>query len=154
MQLFSLSGIMTVFFCGIVMSHYTWHNVTDNSRVTTKYVKHFFMVVLLLSIICLNLNCFVSILIVFSFSFGTFSGMLLQRCPLYPRFSSSCMLAWMLWTSRSGKSLARGSILARINKWISGNIGIVCLFIGWAHDIIPFNSFNAVMYLGEVGIVW
>ncbi|KAK4773727.1 hypothetical protein SAY87_028746 [Trapa incisa] len=36
-ELFSLSGIMTVFFCGIVMSHYTWHNVTDNSKVTTKH---------------------------------------------------------------------------------------------------------------------
>lgn len=37
-QLFYLSGILTVFFCGIVMSHYTWHNVTESSRVTTKYV--------------------------------------------------------------------------------------------------------------------
>ncbi|KAL2610394.1 hypothetical protein R1flu_028967 [Riccia fluitans] len=36
-ELFSLSGILTVFFCGIVMSHYTWHNVTERSRVTTKH---------------------------------------------------------------------------------------------------------------------
>ncbi|KAL6581861.1 Sodium/hydrogen exchanger 3 [Orobanche minor] len=36
-ELFYLSGILTVFFCGIVMSHYTWHNVTENSRVTTKH---------------------------------------------------------------------------------------------------------------------
>ncbi|XP_030552456.1 sodium/hydrogen exchanger 2-like [Rhodamnia argentea] len=36
-ELFLLSGILTVFFCGIVMSHYTWHNVTENSRVTTKH---------------------------------------------------------------------------------------------------------------------
>ncbi|XP_042025403.1 sodium/hydrogen exchanger 2-like isoform X3 [Salvia splendens] len=36
-ELFYLSGILTVFFCGIVMSHYTWHNVTQNSRVTTKH---------------------------------------------------------------------------------------------------------------------
>ncbi|EPS59314.1 sodium/hydrogen exchanger, partial [Genlisea aurea] len=34
-ELFYLSGILTVFFCGIVMSHYTWHNVTENSRITT-----------------------------------------------------------------------------------------------------------------------
>eukprot|EP00250_Pteridium_aquilinum_P002547 c12767_g2_i1 orf=1-912(-) len=27
-ELLDLSGILTVFFCGIVMSHYTWHNVT------------------------------------------------------------------------------------------------------------------------------
>lgn len=40
LQLFYLSGILTVFFCGIVMSHYTWHNVTESSRVTTKYVFH------------------------------------------------------------------------------------------------------------------
>ncbi|CAN6888705.1 unnamed protein product [Brassica oleracea] len=36
-ELFALSGILTVFFCGIVMSHYTWHNVTESSRVTTKH---------------------------------------------------------------------------------------------------------------------
>ncbi|XP_010279028.1 PREDICTED: sodium/hydrogen exchanger 1-like [Nelumbo nucifera] len=36
-ELASLSGILTVFFCGIVMSHYTWHNVTESSRVTTKH---------------------------------------------------------------------------------------------------------------------
>ncbi|PAN43587.1 hypothetical protein PAHAL_8G248200 [Panicum hallii] len=37
-ELLDLSGILTVFFCGIVMSHYTWHNVTESSRVTTKHV--------------------------------------------------------------------------------------------------------------------
>ncbi|CAN6467763.1 unnamed protein product [Victoria cruziana] len=36
-EFFSLSAILTVFFCGIVMSHYTWHNVTEASRVTTKH---------------------------------------------------------------------------------------------------------------------
>lgn len=36
-ELFDLSGILAVFFCGIVMSHYTWHNVTESSRVTTKH---------------------------------------------------------------------------------------------------------------------
>ncbi|WOL12289.1 hypothetical protein Cni_G21055 [Canna indica] len=36
-ELLDLSGILTVFFCGILMSHYTWHNVTENSRVTTKH---------------------------------------------------------------------------------------------------------------------
>ncbi|XP_026449338.1 sodium/hydrogen exchanger 1-like isoform X2 [Papaver somniferum] len=36
-ELFHLSAILTVFFCGIVMSHYTWHNVTESSRVTTKH---------------------------------------------------------------------------------------------------------------------
>ncbi|CAK9146255.1 unnamed protein product [Ilex paraguariensis] len=36
-ELLNLSGILTVFFCGIVMSHYTWHNVTASSRITTKH---------------------------------------------------------------------------------------------------------------------
>ncbi|KAM7511810.1 hypothetical protein LguiB_010685 [Lonicera macranthoides] len=36
-ELLSLSGILTVFFCGIVMSHYTWHNVTESSRITTRH---------------------------------------------------------------------------------------------------------------------
>ncbi|KAG6534756.1 hypothetical protein ZIOFF_008659 [Zingiber officinale] len=50
LQLLDLSGILTVFFYGIVMSHYTWHNVTESSRITTKHafatlsslLKHFF----------------------------------------------------------------------------------------------------------------
>lgn len=37
-ELLSLSGILTVFFTGIFMSHYVWHNVTDSSRITTKHV--------------------------------------------------------------------------------------------------------------------
>ncbi|KAK4778681.1 hypothetical protein SAY86_006209 [Trapa natans] len=37
-ELLELSGILTVFFCGIIMSHYAWHNVTESSRVTTKHV--------------------------------------------------------------------------------------------------------------------
>ncbi|KAK8952459.1 Sodium/hydrogen exchanger 2 [Platanthera zijinensis] len=36
-ELLGLSSILTVFFCGIVMSHYTWHNVTESSRITTKH---------------------------------------------------------------------------------------------------------------------
>ncbi|RAL45088.1 hypothetical protein DM860_015494 [Cuscuta australis] len=36
-ELFDLSGILTVFFCGIVMSHYTWHNVTTSSKLTTRH---------------------------------------------------------------------------------------------------------------------
>ncbi|XP_071721131.1 sodium/hydrogen exchanger 1-like [Rutidosis leptorrhynchoides] len=36
-EIFGLSGILTVFFCGIVMSHYAWHNVTIDSQVTTKH---------------------------------------------------------------------------------------------------------------------
>ncbi|KAK2441061.1 sodium/hydrogen exchanger [Trifolium repens] len=37
-ELFELSGILTVFFCGISMSHYAWHNVTETSRITTRHV--------------------------------------------------------------------------------------------------------------------
>ncbi|CAI5504896.1 unnamed protein product [Closterium sp. Naga37s-1] len=36
-EVLRLSGILSVFFAGIVMSHYTWHNVTESSRVTTKH---------------------------------------------------------------------------------------------------------------------
>ncbi|XP_057983920.1 sodium/hydrogen exchanger 4 isoform X1 [Malania oleifera] len=36
-ELLELSGILTVFFCGILMSHYAWHNVTDSSRITTRH---------------------------------------------------------------------------------------------------------------------
>ncbi|XP_073010099.1 sodium/hydrogen exchanger 4 [Typha latifolia] len=37
-ELLQLSGILTVFFCGIVMSHYAWHNVTESSRITTRHI--------------------------------------------------------------------------------------------------------------------
>ncbi|KAG8094372.1 hypothetical protein GUJ93_ZPchr0012g21652 [Zizania palustris] len=37
-ELVDLSGILTVFFCGIVMSHYAWHNVTESSRITTRHI--------------------------------------------------------------------------------------------------------------------
>ncbi|XXG44807.1 hypothetical protein AAC387_Pa02g0060 [Persea americana] len=36
-ELLNLSGILTVFFCGIVMSHYAWHNVSENSRIATRH---------------------------------------------------------------------------------------------------------------------
>nr|XP_043630292.1 sodium/hydrogen exchanger 4 [Erigeron canadensis] len=36
-ELFELSGILTVFFTGVLMSHYSWHNVTESSRITTRY---------------------------------------------------------------------------------------------------------------------
>nr|CAB3467927.1 unnamed protein product [Digitaria exilis] len=36
-ELLELGGILTVFFCGIVMSHYAWHNVTASSRITTNF---------------------------------------------------------------------------------------------------------------------
>ncbi|KAJ9543130.1 hypothetical protein OSB04_022837 [Centaurea solstitialis] len=36
-EVFKLSGILTVFFCGILMSHYAWHNVTVKSQVTTRH---------------------------------------------------------------------------------------------------------------------
>ncbi|WVY94625.1 hypothetical protein V8G54_033713, partial [Vigna mungo] len=37
-ELCDLSGIITVFFCGILMSHYAWYNVTETSRITTRHV--------------------------------------------------------------------------------------------------------------------
>ncbi|KAI7841304.1 hypothetical protein COHA_004923 [Chlorella ohadii] len=33
-----LSGIFSVFFCGIVMSHYTWHAMSSSARVVTVYL--------------------------------------------------------------------------------------------------------------------
>ncbi|GAB2217616.1 hypothetical protein Droror1_Dr00000815 [Drosera rotundifolia] len=37
-ELLHLSGILTVFFCGILMSHYAWHNITESSRITTRHI--------------------------------------------------------------------------------------------------------------------
>ncbi|KAG0457646.1 hypothetical protein HPP92_022803 [Vanilla planifolia] len=37
-ELLTLSVILTVFFCGILMSHYAWYNITEHSRVTTRHI--------------------------------------------------------------------------------------------------------------------
>ncbi|KAE8680249.1 Sodium/hydrogen exchanger 4 [Hibiscus syriacus] len=37
-ELLDLSGILTVFFCGILMSHYASYNVTESSRITTRHI--------------------------------------------------------------------------------------------------------------------
>eukprot|EP00898_Chlorokybus_atmophyticus_P003337 jgi/Chlat1/4003/Chrsp26S04077 len=36
-ELLDLSGIMTVFFTGIIMSHYTWHSMAEGAKITTKF---------------------------------------------------------------------------------------------------------------------
>ncbi|WZZ21234.1 hypothetical protein YC2023_122621 [Brassica napus] len=41
--LFSLSGILTVFFCGVLMSHYASYNVTESSRITSRQLHVFAM---------------------------------------------------------------------------------------------------------------
>lgn len=67
MQLLNLSGILTVFICGILMSHYAWYNVTESSKVTTRYfwIKDpfilcflWFIPFLYLSLICTVQACF------------------------------------------------------------------------------------------------
>ncbi|KAI4311119.1 hypothetical protein MLD38_036041 [Melastoma candidum] len=35
-QFLGLTGILTIIFCVIVMPHYTWHNITESLRITTK----------------------------------------------------------------------------------------------------------------------
>ncbi|KAB1226984.1 Sodium/hydrogen exchanger 4 [Morella rubra] len=37
-ELLNLSGILTVFFCGILMSHYAWHNLSESSKVSTRHL--------------------------------------------------------------------------------------------------------------------
>ncbi|KAF5203588.1 Sodium/hydrogen exchanger [Thalictrum thalictroides] len=38
-ELLNLSGILTVFLCGIIMSHYAYHNVSDHSKVTARHAS-------------------------------------------------------------------------------------------------------------------
>ncbi|KAI4311117.1 hypothetical protein MLD38_036041 [Melastoma candidum] len=35
-EFLGLTGILTIIFCVIVMPHYTWHNITESLRITTK----------------------------------------------------------------------------------------------------------------------
>lgn len=104
LQLFQLSGILTVFFCGIVMSHYTWHNITESSRVTTKYVDSS-------EVVSQTSKCNL-FLVLYTFCFP--EGMLLRHCLLYQRLSSSSMLVWMPWTWRSGRLQREGNINVKL----------------------------------------
>ncbi|XP_042399045.1 sodium/hydrogen exchanger 2-like isoform X2 [Zingiber officinale] len=58
-ELLDLSGILTVFFCGIVMSHYTWHNVTEGSRITTNPGKSVQISLILLGLVLVGRAAFV-----------------------------------------------------------------------------------------------
>ncbi|ONK57913.1 uncharacterized protein A4U43_C09F5560 [Asparagus officinalis] len=80
-ELLKLSGILTVFFCGIVMSHYTWHNITESSRVTTKHV------------------------------FATFSFMAEIFIFLYVGMDALDIEKWRLVENSPGKSIVVSSIL-------------------------------------------
>jgi hypothetical protein len=98
-QLLQLSGILAVFFCGIVMSHYAWHNVTENSRITTRCMPPLDL--------CL-----------FFFRFqlegeesdenNIFVGIYLRHCPSLLRLSFFFMLEWMHLTLINGKKLKQG----------------------------------------------
>ncbi len=35
-EVFELSGIMSVFFCGVALSHYAWHSLSDAAQITSK----------------------------------------------------------------------------------------------------------------------
>lgn len=98
-QLLDLSGILTVFFSGIVMSHYTWHNVTESSRITTKYVlsdNQFYWQPLWF---LLDENIYVYGFLIF---FIHFTGTLLLLYLSLLKFFYFSMLGWMHWTLKNG----------------------------------------------------
>ena len=99
LQLCYLSGFLTVFFCGIVMSHYTWHNVTEGSRITTKFVLLTHHYLELWNCLRWKLSDFVYI---WPFHIIFITDMLLQPCHSSLRHLSSFMWAWMHWTLKSG----------------------------------------------------
>jgi len=35
-----MSGVMGLFFCGVVLSHYNWYNLSENAKISTKTVFH------------------------------------------------------------------------------------------------------------------
>jgi NhaP-type Na+/H+ or K+/H+ antiporter len=98
-MLLDLSGILTVFFSGIVMSHYTWHNVTESSRITTKYVlsdNQFYWQPLWF---LLDENIYVYGFLIF---FIHFTGTLLLLYLSLLKFFYFSMLGWMHWTLKNG----------------------------------------------------
>jgi len=44
-EILSLSGIMSLFFCSIIMAHYNWYNLSVASRLTTKHAFHSFSLI-------------------------------------------------------------------------------------------------------------
>ncbi|KAK7267713.1 hypothetical protein RIF29_20391 [Crotalaria pallida] len=80
-ELLDLSGILTVFFCGIVMSHYTWHNVTENSKITS---RHTFAILSLISEIFIFLYVGMDALDIEKWRFSSKSILKIASTPTIP----------------------------------------------------------------------
>jgi hypothetical protein len=122
-QLLELSGILTVFFCGIVMSHYAWHNVTESSRITTKWAqeslfKHFLTIECRIWYLYIIYKKKISLDPFFRNVYAVMkqslclmvvtAGIYLQHCLSLLRHSSFFTLVWMHLTLISGRHQRKG----------------------------------------------
>ncbi|KAK6233100.1 hypothetical protein SCA6_003173 [Theobroma cacao] len=151
-ELLSLSGILTIFFCGIVMSHYTWHNVTESSRVTTKCIfEHNCHQILLVnqygrllncpSKLTLHLDGFKELVrlqfkMISHLKTDILTGMHLQQFHSLQKYLYSFMLAWMPWTLTNGKPAVQGTSVA-----VSSTMFALVL-VGRAAFVYPLANFT------------
>jgi len=57
----SLSGVMSLFFCGVILSHYNFYNLSDAARVSSKTLFHSIALVSAVAVFGVRLYCAVLI---------------------------------------------------------------------------------------------
>ena len=61
-EIMGLSGIMTLFFTGVLMSHYTYHNLDESAKVTTNNLFHAISLLAEITIyLFVGMDCLVSL---------------------------------------------------------------------------------------------
>ncbi|KAK9945579.1 hypothetical protein M0R45_011087 [Rubus argutus] len=154
--LFDLSSILTVFFCGIVMSHYTWHNVTEKSRVTT---KHAFATLSFVSEIFIFLYVGMDALDIEKWKFVSKSpgksigvSSILLVLVLVGRAASVFPLCFLSNFTRKSESDKIG-LKQQVTVWWAGSCEVavsVALAYNWGHTQQPGN---AIMITSTITVV-
>ncbi|PKI77465.1 hypothetical protein CRG98_002071 [Punica granatum] len=118
-ELLELSGILTVFFCGILMSHYAWHNVTEHSRVTTRHV--------------FSMMSFVAETFIF----------------LYVGMDALDLEKWKMSTLRRADRLSSITFKHQVIIWwaglMRGAVSIALAFKQFTHSGVTWDGVNATM---------
>lgn len=135
LELFNLSGILTIFFSRIFMSHYTWHFMTDGSKVKTKWVKPWW--------IPKKLHLFFNLLhkklsVSLAYCSLLISGVPLQHFRSIVKYESSFMLVWMHWTWKSRSMLATAN--ARIIWWLIVKFKILYNLFFYLHGSLKLED--------------
>ncbi|KAH6786333.1 Na+/H+ exchanger 3 [Perilla frutescens var. hirtella] len=160
-ELLELSGILTVFFCGIFMSHYAWHNVTDSSRITTRHVFAMMsfiaetFIFLYVGMDALDIQKWKMSKLSFWNSIGVYSSVMLliligRAAFVFPLSAlSNCMDR----TSRRPQLTPKHQVVVWWAGLMRGAVSIALAFKQFTHYGVPLDPVNATMVTTTVIVV-